>query len=496
MNRRIRWLGLVFLACFGVLFIQLNNWQIRQSATLTSKAHAAAPQVDIFNQQRGLVLTTNDLVIANSTEKGSQWTRVYPYGQLFADITGYFDPTAGSIQYGVESQYNSYLEMHESPVTTLADLLTQHEETNDIVTTIRSQLQATASKALAGKVGGVIALDPQTGAIFAMFSNPTYNPNKLATSNAAAAAAYFNSLHPNSVSSPLVNGVTRYTYFPGSTFKLIDTAAIYDHDRSLINHVWPDESSWVITGTGVTSHNYGGEPCGGYPLPQILAYSCDTSFERVGVLLGAQNLVTEAQAFGFNSVPPIDLPDAAASVVPPTSQIAYPAETAFTAIGQQDDEATVLQMALVASAMADNGEIMTPHVLDYVLNQQGQLVYKYKPSPWRRATSVATADQVRKLMLGPTSYGTLAAVLSPGLLPDGLKVAGKTGTSQPNNSLCGSNDWVTAFAPAGPGQTPSIVVTAVVSNANAPQTGCSDTTGAEVAGPIVRTVMLAALGLG
>jgi peptidoglycan glycosyltransferase len=349
MNRRIRWLGVVFLACFALLFIQLNNWQIRQSAKLISNAGTTAPPVDIYNQQRGLVLTANDLVIANSTEKKGQWTRVYPYGQLFESITGYFDPTAGSSPYGVEAQYNSYLEMHESPVTTLADLLTQHEETNDLVTTIRSQLQATAAKALDGKVGGVIAMDPQTGAIEAMFSNPTYNPNKLATSNAAAATAYFNSLDPDSINSPLVNGVTRYTYFPGSTFKVIDTAAIYDHDRKLINHIWPNESSWVITGTGVASHNYGGEPCGGYGLAGILAYSCDTSFERVGVLLGAENLVTEAQAFGFNSVPPIDLPDAAASVVPPAAQIAYPAETAFTAIGQQDDEATVLQMALVAT---------------------------------------------------------------------------------------------------------------------------------------------------
>jgi penicillin-binding protein A len=497
MNRRIRWLGVVFLACFGILFIQLNNWQIRQSATLAAKDRTTAPPVDIFDQQRGLVLTANDLVIANSTEKDGQWTRVYPYGSLFAGITGYFDPTAGSIQYGVEEQYNSYLEMHESPVTTLADLLTQHEETNDVVTTIRSGLQAIAAKALGGQIGGVVALDPQTGAILAMYANPTYNPNKLATSDAAGATAYFNSLDPDSIDSPLVNGVTRQTYFPGSTFKIIDVSAIFDHDPSLANSSWPVEPFWHITGTGdpgVYSQNYGQEPCGG-DLAEILAYSCDTSFERVGVELGASSVVDEAHAFGFNAVPPIDLPDAAASVVPPASQITYPARTAFTAIGQLDDEATVLQMALVAAGIADQGEIMTPHVLDYVLNQQGQLVYRYAPTPWRRATSASTAQHVRTLMLGPTNHpgGTLYGVLSTFDM-DGVEVAGKTGTSQPNDTLCGSNDWVTAFAPAGAGQTPSVVVTAVVSNAN--HRGCDDTTGAEVAGPIVRTVMLAALGLG
>jgi penicillin-binding protein A len=504
MERRIRWLGLVFLACFGLLFLQLNHWQVLDAKALQENVHNPPPTpVNVFTQQRGLIITSDYQVIAESQLVGGHWLRYYPHGELFADVTGYWDVTQSAAPFGLEGEYSNYLGLHLSPVRTLADFLTQHEETNDVVTTISYKLQRAAQQALAGRQGAVVAIDPQTGAVLAMYGNPTYDPNGLSGYNKAAANNYFQSLDPDSGTSPLVNAATEDLHPPGSTFKIIDTAAIFDHDPAIAKEQFPPQSSITIPNTGTpgqTLHNYAGENCpsstGG--LAQILAYSCDTYYATIGLTLGAPTLVQEAEAFGFNQTPPLDLPqDVAAAQIPAATLIAYPGTLAISAIGQYDDAASALEMALVSAAAANNGVIMTPHLLDHVLNQQGQVVTSYTPAPWLTATSPATASQLRSLLVGPTSYGTLAGVLSPAEL-GGIVVGGKTGTAEivtaANAADCGGFDWVTAFGPDGPGQTPTIAVAAWVSGAGyAAECGG---TGAEIAGPVVQSVLKAAFGLG
>jgi penicillin-binding protein A len=508
MERRIRWLGVVFILCFALLFLQLNDWQLLRAQSLQSNPNQPPPtNVDVFNQQRGLIITSDFQVIAESCNAATptcpdpapkgDWYRYYPDPNLFADVTGYWDVTAHAAT-GLEGEYSNYLGLHESPVETFSDLLTQHEETNDIVTTISYKLQRAAEQALAGRQGAVVAIDPRTGAILAMFGNPTFDPNGLSTFDAKKANDYYNSLDPDSGSSPLVNAATADLHPPGSTFKIIDTAAIYDHDPSLASMFYPPETSIDLLG-GRTLQNYGGESCpaGGGGLAQILAYSCDTAFAQIGITLGASTLVQEAQDFGFNSTPPLDLPtDVYAAQIPAAPQISYENYLAYSAIGQYDDAASALEMALVAAGVADKGTIMTPHLLDHVLNQQGQVVYSYTPKAWKQATSAATAFQERRLLVGPTSYGTLAGVLSPAEL-GGIVVGGKTGTAEIVDSTtendCGGYDWVTAFGPDGSGQTPDIAVAAWVSGAG--YGSICGGTGAAVAGPVVQQVLRAAFGL-
>ncbi|MGP8066261.1 MAG: penicillin-binding transpeptidase domain-containing protein, partial [Acidimicrobiales bacterium] len=160
---------------------------------------------------------------------------------------------------------------------------------------------------------------------------------------------------------------------------------------------------------------------------------------------------------------------------------------AYSAIGQENVAETALQDALVASAIADNGKIMTPHFMSRIVDAAGNVIETYKPHPWLQATSAVTAEQVRSLMLGVVTSGTASGV---GFPPD-LHVAAKTGTAQTSNSPC-NDDWLIATAPAGPGDVPRVAVAAVVVQPS----GICDGTGAAVAGPIVRTVLLAALGLG
>jgi peptidoglycan glycosyltransferase len=202
--------------------------------------------------------------------------------------------------------------------------------------------------------------------------------------------------------------------------------------------------------------------------------------------LGAQNLANEASAFGFNKVPPIDLPGAVAAYFPPASTIAdnKPA-TAYSAIGQENVQETPLEDALVAAAIADGGKIMAPHLLERVVSDIGQVVEQYQPHVWLNATSPSTANTVRSLMLGVATHGTAV-----GVFPSYLDVAAKTGTAETGISGC-SADWMIATGPAGTGQTPKIAVAAVLPA----QAGisCSET-GAEAAGPIVEKVLAAAGG--
>ena len=499
MERRIRWLGLVFVVCFALLFLQLNNGQVVNAKPLQQSKYQPQPLTpDVFIQQRGLIITSDFQVIAKSVRQHGHWVRFYPRPNLFSAVTGYWDVTAHAAPFGLEGEYSNYLGLHLSPVKTLADLLTQHQETNDLVITISYKLQRAAEQALAGRQGAVVAIDPRTGAVLALYGNPTYDPNGLSSYDAKAANAYYKSLNPNSGSSPLVNPATDELHPPGSTFKIIDTAAIYDHDPTLATKFYKPRSSIPLK-NGKTLQNFGGESCGGN-LQTILTRSCDTSYALIGLALGAPTLVNEAQAFGFNSVPPIDLPaDVAAASIPQALQITDENFLAYSAIGQYNDAASALEMALVSAGVANHGVMMTPHILDHVLNQQGQVVANYNPTPWRTATSPATAATLRQLLTGPTNQpgGTLTGVLSTGEV-GGIVVGGKTGTAEVVNSAtqndCGGFDWVTAFGPDGPGQTPSIAVAAWVSGAG--YANVCGGTGALVAGPVVQQVLRAAFGLG
>jgi peptidoglycan glycosyltransferase len=500
MNRRIRVLALVLVVCFVLLFAQLNNLQVREASQLQAKSNVLLPSVQSwYSSPRGEILSSDGDVLAYSTKTSAGYVRHYPYGTLFADITGYYDAVQAADPYGVESEYNSYLVQHQSKPKGLAGVLAQDKGTDSVVLTLSVQLQKVAEEALAGFQGAIVASDPQNGDILAMYSNPTYDPNGLSSLNPAANQSYYNKVsteRPNqSWGGALLNSATNYPIAPGSTFKVITTSAMYDHDRSLLTFDAPYIPGLTIQGTDRVLTNYGGEICGG-ALAEILAQSCDTAYAELGIKLGATRLYDEATAFGFDQVPPIDLPagEVAASNFPtPASFAGNVPGVAYSAIGQENVSETALQDALVASAIADNGTIMKPHVMANIVSDVGQVVDSYTPTPWLKATSPSTAKAVRTLMLGVTSpelRGTAAGVFTGPEFPPNT-VAAKTGTAETVNGC--SADWLIATAPAGPRQKPTVAVAAVLPY----QTGltCSDT-GAVAAGPRVAEVLAAALAEG
>ena len=503
-NRRIRWLGFVLLACFVLLFLQLNDFQVRQAKSLVDNPHNQTLLPDPYTLARGDIYSSDGAVLAMSepTKDGYGELRVYPpaTATLFAGITGYESVAVGNAT-GLELEYNQFLTQHNTPSSTLGQLLTQHKTTDDITLTVSVALQQAAAEALAGRTGAVVAIDPRTGAILAMYGNPTFDPNVFAVHSGPKGESGYDSVISSynkllrSPGDPLINYATAQAKAPGSTFKVVDSSAIFDRVPQIATQFFNSVSYVTLPETGGQRlYNFDGEYCGG-SLAQVLLRSCDTAFALVGQRLGPEKLYLEASAFGFDAVPPIDLPqgEAAASNFPPPQDFAGDTPGLMkSAIGQEDVTATTLQMALVAAGIADNGVIMTPHLLDKIIDAQGNLVETYHPHAWRRATSVQTAETVRQLMLGVTEnpLGTAYGVFPSYLFPP---VAAKTGTAQINALGCGTYNWLIATAPAGPGQTPTVAVAAIVPIPPGPS--CRDVTGAQIAGPVVAAVMQKALAM-
>lgn len=490
MQRRIRILGIAMVFCFVVLFLQLNNLQVlkaHQYATDPGNPQVIAQE---YEQPRGVIESADGQVLAQSVPgpKGTQYryVRQYPaqFASLFSHIVGVFSynyaPKGG---FGVEGSYDKYLVSHNAPVKTLGDLLTTRTVTDTVTLTVSTAMQQAAVSALGGKTGAVVALNPTTGAVMAMYSNPTYDPNGLASpSSAAEVNAWKGLITPDSTGvAPLTSLAYGRAYPPGSTFKTITTSAAYDHAPQLVGKFYPYLGCTKLPNTDKQLCNFHGGVCGGN-IAQMLPPSCDTGYALLGLDIGGPNLYAEASSFGFDSRPPIDLPTSAYSVsnFPTPDQFAHNQPgVAYSAIGQQNVQANALQMAMVAAGIANSGVIMTPHVMYQVRDPQGNLVTRYKPTPWRQATSQSTAAAVNHLMTQVAQFGTAA-----GIFPAQENVAAKTGTAETGNS---TTDWMIAFAPANQ---PKVAIAVVVPGEPG---GINDLVGATVAGPIVRAMIAAAL---
>jgi peptidoglycan glycosyltransferase len=488
-NRQIRLLGVGMLVLFTALFVQLNYLQVVHSNALDNNPLNGNRVVQEYTRARGDIVASDGVTLAHSVPSNDQfkYQRQYPQGQLFAQLTGFYSFTYGSD--GAERTYDKILtgqkQDYKLPTSlgALRNLLTRSSQAQSITLTVSARMQQAAATALGSKVGSVVAINPQTGAIIAMYSNPSFDPNLLAGHTTSKVEANYKALLA-APDNPLSPAAYRDRWFPGSTFKIVDSAAVYDHDASLATKTYPVLSALPLPDTNLQLHNFAGETCGGQLL-SLFTVSCDTGFGAVGLDLGAQNLYNEAHAFGFDQVPPIDLPFGVPSNFPQASTFAQdPPGLAYSALGQQDVSATPLEMALVASGIADNGTIMTPHVLDHVTNSQGQTVATYQAKPWLSATSASTAASVTNLMESvvnsPNGTGGAGAV-------PGVTVAAKTGTAQTGTGKIDA--WFAAFAP---NPNPSIAVAVLVPN----QPSGNEYQGGTIAAPIAKAVIQAWLGGG
>jgi peptidoglycan glycosyltransferase len=324
----------------------------------------------------------------------------------------------------------------------------------------------------------VVALDPRSGEILAFWSYPSFDPNLISTTDQAAAEQAW-TLYNLSPSNPLRASEYQDRYFPGSTFKVV-TAGIGLQTGKVTDEqpVYPFATSYLPPQTTRAISNFGGETCGG-ALPEILAESCNSAFAEMGqATIGPTDMVSGAGSWGFNAAPPIDLPDAAKSVFP-TDVANDPPKLAQASIGQNDVQATPLQMALVAAGVANEGTIMKPHLMTEVRDSQGDVIDSYDDEPWLTPMSAEQAGVLRQDMLGVVQRGTARAMAIPG-----YEVGGKTGTAQVGLEPPTSHTWIIGFA-GPPGEAPTVAVAVVVLD----QPGTNEATGGRVAAPIAKAVM-------
>lgn len=479
MDRQIRLLGIFLLLCFLVLFGQLNNVQVLQQKRLANAG--GNPRVFLLrmSKPRGVIQTADGVVVAQSIPSHDKlkYQRIYPKGPLYSGITGFDSLIYGAT--GLEYTYNSQLSAHSAPIHSLSDLLTPRVTTDTLTLTVSNALQSLAAQELGSKHGAVVVMNPSTGAVLAMYGSPSFDPNALASHDTHLETASWKADLKSPVQ-PLLDRAYATRYPPGSTFKIITSAAIWDQAPSLATKTWPLLPALPLPQTTHKLHNYANEVCGG-TLTEAFKVSCDTTYGQIGLDLGASKLSNEATAFGFNTPPPLPLGSVASSVFPPPSSFAQNLPgLAYAAIGQGSVDASALQMAMVASAIADGGRMMSPQLISQIRDTQGNVVSTMQPKLWRQATSSATAAYVSTLMQGVTQPGGTAANVA---LP-GMTVAAKTGTAQIGLGNHRTDDWLVAFAPAA---NPRVAVAVVVTNQ-------LNSTGSSAAGPIARAMLQAALG--
>lgn len=513
MNSRIRNLGIAFIVLYVVLFAQLNRVQFVQAEDYKTHEGNIRPQLRAFGQERGDIVTADGVVAALSVPVDAgdiEYRREYPTDELYAHVVGFQSFNQGA--FGLEREYNDQLAgaRLDQQFESIKDLFVDRDTTGTVVMTLRDDIQRAAAEALGERNGSVVAVDPRTGEILAMWTYPSFDPNQLSGLDGEAVNAAYRALLDDP-DDPLLAKAFREVFFPGSTFKLVTAAAALDLGGiTLTDPVWPDTDRYQPVPSGSPIRNFGGSTCGG-DLLLALQRSCNAVFAEIGAeWLGPDALIRTAEKFGFNADPVVDLPNAARSQFP-TDYGAYIADLsayrpegsepepndatpiyentailAQAAIGQNDVKATPLQMAMVAAAIANDGLMMEPHVVAEVRAADGGFYDRFEPSIWRPALSPFAASQLQTAMVNVAVNGTAKR-----MQVEGLEVGGKTGTAQLGTTPASSHAWVVGFA-GPPGQDAEIAVAVLVEA----QPGVSEQTGGAVAAPIARAVFEAAFGLG
>lgn len=489
MNAPVRRVAVACLLLFGLLLVNVNYVQVVKADAYRNDNRNARTLLRSFSHERGpIVLSTGGggasaVAVDKATPKERfKFLRTYPGGVAFAPVTGFSSFIYGRT--GVEQAENDVLSGQSDNlfVRRLSDYITGRQpEGGRVVLTLQEAAQRAAYQGLQGKRGAVVALDPRTGAVLAMASSPSYDPARLSSHDSKGIRAYWNQLQ-NDAGNPLLNRAISQTYPPGSTFKVITSAAALSSGKFTPGTEIPSPTVLKLPQTSNTLKNFGGETCGNgktSTLADAFRISCNTAFGDLGLTLGAGALRKQAEAFGLDDSG-LQVPTKVATSVFPSTL--SPPQVALSAIGQYDVRVTPLQMAMVAAGVANGGEIMKPYVVREVQAPDLSQLSRTNPQVYKRAVPADVAQQLTSMMELVVQRGTGTAAQIPG-----VRVAGKTGTAQHAVGQA-PHAWFIAFAPAND---PQVAVAVLVEDGGS---AGSEATGGRVAAPIARDVMRAVLG--
>ncbi len=488
MNAQIRRLFFVFAALF-VALVAMSTYWLWKAPDL--EARRGNPQLVVrqVTIKRGLIYAANGKTIFATNRKrrvqGRTWyLRRYPTEGLVAATVGY--STIERSRTGLEESLNDYLTGSNANLRTLFDRTVDTlkgitRQGNDVVTTIDVAAQRTAMEALAGKCGSAVALDPRDGRVLAIASTPTYDPN-LAEKNFGQILKIKGPCEP---ASPLVNRATNDLFIPGSTFKVVTATAAIDSGRFTTESTFDDPGYCTEYGKRVSNYadQDGAEVFGRVDFPTAMEHSINSVFCNIGKAIGPSLVLDYAKRYGFYEDPPLETPSEerlrsglykGAKLFEPTDPNQVdPGRLAF---GQERLLVTPLQMAMVAAAIANGGILMETHVVDQIVNPDGNVVTRTSPEQYQEVMKASTAADLTAMMRLVVESGTGTAAQIPG-----VPVAGKTGTAETGRQ--GQNDtWFIAFAPA---DRPRVAVAVALHN----QSGTGGSTAAPIAKALIQTVL-------
>ena len=495
MNRQITHLAVVGLVLIASLIVGTTYWQSWAAGGLADRQDNAIKLVAQFSIKRGQIRAADGEVLATNRVKKTKsgqtiYLRRYPKGSLFAHLVGY--STVSRARSGLEQSMNDYLTGSNTNLksvinTTLAKLSGATIKGNTLWLTVRPSAQRVAMQQLAGKCGAAVALDPRTGAVLAMASAPTFNPNQVETNFGAISRIRGDC----NGSAPLLNRATAGLFVPGSSFKTVTATAALDSGHYLINSRFVDKGYCIEYGQKVSNFADQGkvEVFGPVDFLQAFEHSINAVFCQIGQAIGATEILNAAKRFGFYKDPPLETPSSErvpSGLYNAKNQLIDPknpssVDVGRLAFGQGPSNAhplvTPLQMAMVAAGVANGGVVMRPYVVQRITAPGGGTVVTTKPHKYKRAMRTSTAHDINQMMQAVVTGGTGTAAQIPG-----IKVAGKTGTGDQGGQPNPNTTFFIAFAPA---DNPRVAVAVVLQN----QTGAGGTTAAPIAKAIMEALL-------
>lgn len=453
---------------FSLLIAYLTYFELFMKDRIINNSYNQRLNENESGVMRGNILDRNGNVLAKSQITGNTQKRLYPYGSLYSQIIGYDSKVYGKSL--LEASYNAYL-ANKYDIHSILDISGKvagfKPSGANVSLTIDHQLQTKANKLMQNIKGAAVVMNPKTGEILAMVSKPDFNPN-----DSKLESNWTNLVE--SSDSPFLPRATQGMYAPGSTFKVVTAAAAIDNGMSGMTF----DDKGAVTIDGKQFHNSGGEVYGNLDLKGAMAVSCNTFFAKLGTDLGFKNLKDAAISFGLEKPVPFELPVSKSTF--PYKEMSK-AEMGSVGIGQGKILVTPLQMAMIASSIANDGIMMKPWLVKQVATVNGFVLHTGSPSELYSSVSPETAALVRDMMVDVVEDGT-----GRNARIKGIHVAGKTGTAQ--NELTGKGKgkehaWFIGFAPA---EDPQVAVAVIAEY--------SGSSGGSLCAPIARELISEWLG--
>ena len=481
MNAQIRKIFVVVLIMFAMLGLAVTNTQFISAPSLNADPRNVRTNLHAAEIDRGPIIVEKTAIASSELDDDNHYTRVYDQGSLYVSATGYFS-SVGYGSTGIEAAQENVLDGQSQTLLgqRLRNLLTgEQRQGGGVELTLRASMQEAAAAALGDRKGAVVALDAKTGAILALYSSPSFDPNALASRDAGEVQDAYATLDADP-KNPMLNRTISERYAPGSTFKVLTAIALIENGIANPDTRMDSPVSTTLPGTNTEVSNIESSTCGdGNPtLTEAFARSCNTTFVLASEKLTTQQLTDVTKRFGFGHEQEIPL-----TVIPSVfPSDADSAQLAMSSIGQYTVQATPMQMAQVAQTIANGGQMMTPYLIKQIVDADNQTIRKTKATEAGRPISADTASKVTGMMQAVVSqpYGSG----TPMALPN-VSVAAKTGTAETGDGDR-ANAWAIGFAPA---DNPQIAFAVIVEGDETNPTPH----GGDVAGPVAKAVLEAGL---